>query len=138
MQSTVKRQYNLSAQPVHLDPENVADMNYDNPLSSNINESPNFNPTENANSVENQVSSQNAEHNLQNNDIKEQALKYNSTQQPNIKYYVKYKVADSNDIVDAQIIGSAGKASGKNKNWYNTKNLAKNTLSLISWDKISS
>ena len=65
---------------------------------------------------------------MQNNGIKEQALKYNSTQKPNIKHYVKYKVADSYDIPDAQIIGSAGKASGKNKNWYNTKNLAKNTF----------
>ena len=54
MQCTVKQQYNQSAQPIHLDPEsseNLADMNYDNPLSPNINESPNFNPTENANSV---------------------------------------------------------------------------------------
>ena len=75
MQCTVKRQKDnisndISAQPLHLDPEsetlspsktseNLADMNYDNPLSSNVNESPNFNLTENANSVENQVSSQN-------------------------------------------------------------------------------
>ena len=37
--------------------ENLPDMIYDNPLSGNVNESPNFNLTENANSVENQVSS---------------------------------------------------------------------------------
>ena len=45
---------NISAQPAHLDPEseilspwrfskNLADMNYDNHLSSNLNESTNFN-----------------------------------------------------------------------------------------------
>ena len=82
---------NISAQPVLLDPEsdtlssskspeNLADMNYDNPVSSNVNESPNLNPTENANSVVNQVSNQNPEHNLQNNDIIERT---------NIKQYVK-------------------------------------------------
>ena len=82
---------NISAQPVLLDPEsdtlssskspeNLADMNYDNPVSSNVNESPNLNPTENANSVVNQVSNQNPEHNLQNNDINERT---------NIKQYVK-------------------------------------------------
>ena len=77
---------NISGQPVYLDPdsdnlspskssENLADMNYDNPLSSNGNESPNLNPTENANSVVNQISNQNTEHNLQNNDIKYQYVK---------------------------------------------------------------
>ena len=81
----------ISGQPVHLDPEsdtlspsksseNLADMNYDNPLSSNGNESPDLNPTENANSVVNQISNQNTEHNLQNNDINEKT---------NIKQYVK-------------------------------------------------
>ena len=113
-------------------------MNYDNPLSSNINDSPNFNPTENNNSVEIQVSSQNSEHNLLNNDINEQAFKNTSTEKPNIKQYLKYKVADSNDIVDAQIISRADKASGKNKNWYNVKNLTKNSLSSVNWDKVSS
>ena len=33
-----------------------------------------------------------------------------------VKQYVKYKVDDSNDIVDAQTINRVGKASGKNKN----------------------
>ena len=80
----------ISVQPVHLYPEpetlspsqsseNLADMNYDNPLPSNVNESTNFNPTENANSVENQVSSQNTEHNLLNNNTNEQDFKYTST-----------------------------------------------------------
>ena len=100
-------------------------MNYDTPLSSTINESPDFNSTENANSVENQVSSQNTEHNLQNNDINEQGLKYIGTKKPNIKQYVKHKVANSNDIVDAKIISRAGKASGKNKSWYKIKKLDK-------------
>ena len=73
---------NISAQPVHLDPEsetlspskfseNLGDMNYDSHLSSNVNENTNFNPTEKVNFVENQVSSQNTELNLQNNDINE-------------------------------------------------------------------
>ena len=86
----------ISTQPVHLDreseilspsksSENLADMNYDISLSSNVNKSLNFNLTENANPVENQLSSQNIEHNLQNNDINEQALKYTSTEKPNIK-----------------------------------------------------
>ena len=88
-------------------------MNYDNPLSSNANESPNFNPKENANSVENQVSSQNTEHILQNNDTNEQALKHTSAEKPNFKQYVKYKITDSNDIINAQIISRPGKASGK-------------------------
>ena len=48
----------------------------------------------NANSVENQVSNQNTEHNLQNNDINEQAFKYASTEKPNIKQYGKYKEDD--------------------------------------------
>ena len=85
---------NISAQLVHLDPasetlspskssENVADMHCDNPLSSNVNESPNFNLTENANSVENQVSIQNAKHNFPNNDLNEQAFKYTSTEKSN-------------------------------------------------------
>ena len=90
-------------------------MNHHSPLSSNVNESPNFNLTENAKTVENQVSSQNTEHNLQNNDINEQAFKYTSTEKPNIKQYIKYKVNDSNDIIDAQIISRARKASRKIK-----------------------
>ena len=112
-------------------------MNYDNSLSSNFNESPNFNPTENANFVENLASSQNTEHNLENNHINEQALKYSSTETPNIKQYVKYKVAGSNDIVDVKIISRAGKASGKNKNWCNIKNLTNNTLSSVNWYKVN-
>ena len=87
-------------------------MNYDSHLSSNVNENTNFNPTDNVNSVENHVSSQNREHNFQNNDITEQALKYTSREKPNIKQYVKYKDADSNDIVDAQM-STGGKASRK-------------------------
>ena len=63
-------------------------MNYHNSLSSNVNECPNFNLTVNANSVENLVSSQNTEHNLQNNGINEQAFKYISTEKPNNKQYV--------------------------------------------------
>ena len=60
------------------------------------------------------------------------AFNYTGTEKPNIKQYVKYKVDDSNDIVDAQIIKRAGKASGKNKN------LTNNTLSSVNWDKVSS
>ena len=100
--------------------ENLADKNYDNPLSSKVNESPNFNPAKNATSVESQISRRNAGHNLQNNDTNEQALKHNNTEKPNIRPYVVYKVADSNDIVYAQII-RADKVSGKNKNWYSRK-----------------
>ena len=87
MQYTVKRQFQLryiSATSSFryisgiLSPskssENLADMNYDNPLSSNFNTSPNFNPTENANSVENLASIQNTEHNLQDNDINEHKI----------------------------------------------------------------
>ena len=114
---------NIPAQPVHLDPEsetlspskfseNLADMNYDSHLSSNVNENTNFSPTDNVNSVENHISSQNREHNFQNNDITEQALKYTSREKPNIKQYVKYKDADPNDIVDAQM-STGGKASRK-------------------------
>ena len=114
---------NISAQPVHLHPEsetlspskfseNLADMNYDSHLSSNVNENTNFNPTDNVNSVEKQVSSQNREHNFQNNDINELALKYTSTEKPNIKQYVKYEEVDSNDIVHAQM-STGGKASRK-------------------------
>ena len=87
-------------------------MNYDSHLSSNVNENTNFNPTDNVNSVENQVSSQNRKHNFQNNYINEQALKYTSTEKPNIKQYVKYEEVDSNDKVHAQM-STGGKASRK-------------------------
>ena len=121
----------ISVQPVNLDPKSetlspskssdyLGDMNYDNPLSSNVNESPNFNPAENDHSMQSQVTSQNTEHNLQNNAINDQALKYTSTEKPNVQQYVKHvKYANSDDIGDAQLISRAGKASGKNKNWYN-------------------
>ena len=114
----------MSAESPSKSSENLPGMIYDNPLSGNVNESPNFNLTENANSVENQVS------------IKIQsiisktiawiskplnALKYTITEKPNIKQYSKYKVDDPNDIVDAQIISRSGKPSGKIKNWYNIK-----------------
>ena len=41
---------------------------------------------------------------------------------------MKYKVDDSNDIVDAQTINRVGKASGKNKNSCNKKNLTNNAF----------
>ena len=88
--------------------------------------------------MESQVTSQNTEHNLQNNATNNQALKYTSTEKPNIQQYVKYvKCAKPDDIGDAHI-SRAGKASGKNRNWYNIKNLINNTLSSVNWDMVSS
>ena len=89
--------------------------------------------------MESQVTSQNTEHNLQNNATNNQALKYTSTEKPNIQQYVKYvKYAKPDDIGDAHIISRAGKASAKNRNWYNIKNLINNTLSSVIWDMVSS
>ena len=78
--------------------------------------------------MESQVTSQNKEHNLQNNATNNQALKYTSTKKPNIQQCVKYvKYAKPDDFGDAHIISRAGKALGKNRNWYNIKNLINNT-----------
>ena len=55
---------------------------------------------------------------------------------PKIKQHIKYKLIDSNDMSESQIINRAGKSGGKYSNWYNVKDRKTEKLSSINWDNV--
>lgn len=59
----------------------------------------------------------------------------NVNELPKVNQCVRYRHQDSDDWISAKVIGRAGKATGKHKNWLNVQNLENKVESSLDWSK---